>query len=163
MPPHMWILGGCVWQYFSFLGAFFLWKDFLWWHFSCTVDSSMKITSWNCSSSLNNYSILAFKIKDHHLTHCTSIITCTGSAHVCLLYCIVTVILFCSVLLCECGWCEKLCSLLEPCTLLMMVLCLLTGMCYSLPRVMFWGMENYQTVPCDDRGMLLTGVAALLR
>ena len=44
------------------------------------------------TGSLNNLSILAFKIKDHHLTHCTSIITCTGSAHVCLLYCIISLV-----------------------------------------------------------------------
>ena len=29
MPPHMWLFGGCLWQYFSFLGAFFFQKDFL--------------------------------------------------------------------------------------------------------------------------------------
>ena len=51
MPPHMWILGGCLWQYFSFLGAFFLQKDVLQYHYSHTVHSSVKTTSWNCSST----------------------------------------------------------------------------------------------------------------
>ena len=46
------------------------------------------------TGSLNNHSILAFKIEDHYLAHCTSIITCTGSAHVCLLYCIIS--LYCN-------------------------------------------------------------------
>lgn len=51
MPPRMWILGGCLWQYFSFLRALFLKRDFLRWYSSCTVHSSVKITFWNCSSS----------------------------------------------------------------------------------------------------------------
>ena len=39
------------------------------------------------NTGTHDHSILAFKI---NLTHCTSIITCTGSAHVCLLYCIIS-------------------------------------------------------------------------
>ena len=44
------------------------------------------------TGSLNNHSILAFQI---NLTYCTSIITYTGSAHVGLLYCIIS--LYCTV------------------------------------------------------------------